>query len=160
MGGRRHTQPIRYLKTKSCNLNFNHCIISHYSKIEEVQNFFGTFLRISRWSLNQAHKYAWNTKKKDQQAGTELDQAQLKLGLDFALIFCRFGFSPFGLIKLVWLNRFGLVYLVFYISKILPGWFSLQFWFGKFSFGLVELVGLIWFCRFDWKRFGLVNLVL
>ena len=25
------------------------------------------------------------------QAGTELGQAQLKLGLDFTLIFCRFG---------------------------------------------------------------------
>ena len=47
------------------------------------------------------------------QAGTELGQAQLKLGLEFTLIFCRFGFSPFGLIELVWLNKFGLVYLVF-----------------------------------------------
>ena len=27
------------------------------------------------------------------QAGTELGQAQLKLGLDFTLIFCRVGFS-------------------------------------------------------------------
>ena len=35
------------------------------------------------------------------QAGAELGQAQLKLGLDFTLIICRFGFSPFGLIELV-----------------------------------------------------------
>ena len=132
MGGRRHTQPIRYLKTKSCNLNFNHCIISHYSKIEEVQNFFGTFLRISRWSLNQAHKYAWNTKKKDQQAGTELDQAQLMLGLDFTLIFCRFGFSRFCLVGLVCsikFCRFDCIDLVWYI------------WFITFqSFCLVYLI--------------------
>ena len=40
-------------------------------------------------------------KKRLRQAGTELGQAQLKLGLDFTLIFCRFGFSPFGLIELV-----------------------------------------------------------
>ena len=68
------------------------------------------------------------------QAGTELGQAQLKLGLEFTLIFCRFGFSPFGLIEFVWLNRFGLVYLLFYISKILLGRFSLWCWFGKFAF--------------------------
>ena len=30
---------------------------------------------------------------KNEQAGTELGQAQLKLGLDFTLIFCRVGFS-------------------------------------------------------------------
>ena len=29
--------------------------------------------------------------KVKKQAGTELGQAQLKLGLDFTLIFCRFG---------------------------------------------------------------------
>ena len=33
--------------------------------------------------------------------GTELGQAQLKLGLDFTLIICKFGFSPLELIKLV-----------------------------------------------------------
>ena len=31
----------------------------------------------------------------------KLHQAQLKLGLDFILIFCRFGFFQFGLIELV-----------------------------------------------------------
>ena len=39
--------------------------------------------------------------KATKQAGTELGQAQLKLGLDCTVIFCRFGFSPFGLIELV-----------------------------------------------------------
>ena len=36
-----------------------------------------------------------------EQAGAELDQAQYKLGLDFNLIFCRFGLSRFGLVELV-----------------------------------------------------------
>ena len=35
------------------------------------------------------------------QAGAELGQAQLKLGLDFSLILCRIGFSRFGLVELV-----------------------------------------------------------
>ena len=37
----------------------------------------------------------------DQQAGVELGQAQLKVGLDFTLIFCRLDLSPFGFIELV-----------------------------------------------------------
>ena len=57
--------------------------------------------------------------------GGGLGQAQLKLGLDFTLILCIFGFSPFGLIELGGLNRFGLVYLFFYIFKVLLGRFSL-----------------------------------
>ena len=40
-------------------------------------------------------------KKNEEQAGAELGQAQLKLGLDFILIFRRFGFSWFGLVELV-----------------------------------------------------------
>ena len=40
---------------------------------------------------------------KDEQVGTELGQAQLKLGLDCTVIFCRFGFSSFGLIELVFI---------------------------------------------------------
>ena len=36
------------------------------------------------------------------QAGAELGQAQLKLGLDFTLIFFKFGSSRFGLVHLVW----------------------------------------------------------
>ena len=47
----------------------------------------------------------WNAacsrQKKKEQAGTELGQSQLKLGLDCTVIFCRFGFSSFGLIELV-----------------------------------------------------------
>ena len=35
------------------------------------------------------------------QAGAELAQTQYKQGLDFTLIFCRFGFSRFGLVELV-----------------------------------------------------------
>ena len=43
------------------------------------------------------------------QAGAELGQAQLKLGLDFPLIFCRFGFSRFGLVELLsWIVFLGL----------------------------------------------------
>ena len=42
--------------------------------------------------------------KNKKQAGTELGQAQLKLGLNFTQIFCRFGFFPFGLMELIWLG--------------------------------------------------------
>ena len=35
------------------------------------------------------------------QAGAELGQAQLKLGLDFNLIFCKFDSSGFNLVELV-----------------------------------------------------------
>ena len=59
-----------------------------------------------------AHNFSILTDGKSKQAGTELGVAQLKLGLDFTLIICRFGFSPFELIELVRLNRFGLVNLV------------------------------------------------
>ena len=38
--------------------------------------------------------------KETEQAGAELGQAQLKLGFDFTLIFCKFGSSTFGLVKL------------------------------------------------------------
>ena len=44
-------------------------------------------------------KNVWRNFRK--QAGTELGQAQLKLGLDFTLIFCRIGFSPLRLLELV-----------------------------------------------------------
>ena len=37
-----------------------------------------------------------------QQAGAELCQAQLQLGLDFDYIVCIFGFSIFDLVELVW----------------------------------------------------------
>ena len=54
-----------------------------------------------------------NQGKRMKQAGTELGQAQLKLGLDFN--FCRFGFFGFSLIDLVW-YKFDLVDLVWYIG--------------------------------------------
>ena len=38
------------------------------------------------------------------QAGAELGQAQLKLGLDFTLIFCRFGLSRFGDLACGWIG--------------------------------------------------------
>ena len=37
--------------------------------------------------------------KEGKQAEAELDQAQLKLGLDIPLSFCRFGFSILGLVE-------------------------------------------------------------
>ena len=55
-----------------------------------------------------------------EQAGAELCQAQLKLGLDFTLIFCIFGLSAFtriGRIGFVGLNIFGLVHFVFTFQK-------------------------------------------
>ena len=44
------------------------------------------------------------------QAGAELGQAQYKLGLDFTLIFCRFGLSRFGLVELVCLIKICMFY--------------------------------------------------
>ena len=39
-----------------------------------------------------------------------------KLGLDFTLIFCRFGFSGFGLVELVWWISFCMLNLCWYIK--------------------------------------------
>ena len=66
------------------------------------------------------YKKKW-TKIKAKQAGAELGQAQLKLGLNFTLIFCRFGFSGFGFYFIGWIEKIGLVYLVLWISNILLG---------------------------------------
>ena len=52
------------------------------------------------------------------QAGAELGQAQLKLGLDFYLIFFRFVFSRFCLVQLVWKNWLGVFSFVGLIEKI------------------------------------------
>ena len=60
-----------------------------------------------------SHKANYNN-----QAGTELGQAQLKLGFDFTLNFFRFGFS--SSVFLEFICRFGLVNLVQEI------WFSPQ----------------------------------
>ena len=46
------------------------------------------------------------TLKKYKQAVAELGKAQIKLGLDFTLFFCRFGFSRFGLAESVWWIKF------------------------------------------------------
>ena len=72
------------------------------------------------------------------QAGAELGQAQLKLGLDFTPIFCRFGFSGFIFYFIGLIEKIGLVYLVLYISNILLN-----------RFNFVDI-----FCRL-----GLVNMV-
>ena len=48
----------------------------------------------------------------------KLGQAPLKLGFDFTLFLCRFGFVGFGMVKLVWwilFCRFDQKYLVSYI---------------------------------------------
>ena len=50
------------------------------------------------------------TDNSNKQAGAELAQAQLKLGLDFTLIFCRFALSRFGLIN--WFSGFSFVTLL------------------------------------------------
>ena len=64
-------------------LTFQETIAKLY-RVETVKS------RSEKWKLEQ-------TKITDefQQAGTELGQAQLKLGLDFTPIFCRFGISGF-----------------------------------------------------------------
>ena len=42
------------------------------------------------------------TNQRMKQAGPKLGQAQLKLGLDFTLIFYTFGFSVFSSVELDW----------------------------------------------------------
>ena len=49
----------------------------------------------------------WLEKRKKsniKQAGAELGQAQLILGLDFTLIFCSFGLSRFGDLACRWIG--------------------------------------------------------
>ena len=61
------------------------------------------------------------------QAGAELGQAQLNLGLGFTLILCRFGFTGYSLVDFVlWilLKRFCLVNLVLFISNNSLGKFN------------------------------------
>ena len=63
-------------------------------------------------SIKRRQKKTHPSRKNNQQAGAELGQAQLKLGLDFTPIFCRFGFSGFsfyliGLIEKIWFGIHG-----------------------------------------------------
>ena len=63
-------------------------------------------------SMKRRPKKNHPSRKNNQQAGAELGQAQLKLGLDFTPIFCRFGFSGFsfyfiGLIEKIWFGILG-----------------------------------------------------
>ena len=75
----------------------------------------------------------YETQENHKQAGAELSQAQIKLGLDFSSIFCRFGFARFGLVELVWWISFvGLV------EKI---WFGI---FGSLHFKYFPRQDLVW----------------
>ena len=75
--------------------------------VNEIISHLGTAQHILLILLCHCHKLPTNLKQNQgyntikRQAGTELGQAQLKLGLDFTLIFCRIGFSPLRLIELV-----------------------------------------------------------
>ena len=72
-----------------------------------------------RWDEMRWNEMKWNKMKqnKTKQAGAELGQAQFKLGLDFILIFCKFGSSSSGLVKLVGLLfRFGSSHLKHFVG--------------------------------------------
>ena len=63
-------------------------------------------------SMKRRPKKDHPSRKNNQQAGAELGQAQLKLGLDFTPIFSRFVFSGFsfyliGLIEKIWFGILG-----------------------------------------------------
>ena len=64
-----------------------------------------SILKLKLWSpakfVNRTCAPLPPPKKKWQQAGAELGQAQLKLGLDLIFIWCKFGSSRFGLVELV-----------------------------------------------------------
>ena len=49
--------------------------------------------KLSQMISKRAEVVNRNIDIEKEQAGTELGQAQLKLGLDFSLIICKFGFS-------------------------------------------------------------------
>ena len=49
--------------------------------------------KLSQMISKRAEVVNRNIDIEKEQAGTELGQAQLKLGLDFSLILCKFGFS-------------------------------------------------------------------
>ena len=73
----------------------------HYKQIFQnksfdLSNFLIVFLLQNR---------VVGTERRGKQAGSELGQAQLKLGLDFTLIFFRFGLSRFGHLVCGWIGR-------------------------------------------------------
>ena len=107
---------------------------------ETLKDDFKEWGKTQRWP--DKLKTTLKIKTTSKQAGTELGQAQLKLGLDFILIFHRFGFSWFGLVEFVGWIQFCRVYqidLVWYI------WFiTFQTLFGRFdSFWRFCLVSLV-----------------
>ena len=73
------------------------------------------------------------SQKNIKQAGAELGPAQIKLGLDFTLIFCRFDLSGFNLVvlvqwilfcrferkDLVWYNWFFIFQTFYFVDLIL-----------------------------------------
>ena len=75
--------------------------------------------------------------RQDEKAGAELGQAHLKLGLDFTLIFCRFGLSRIGLESSLWMNR----KLVRLYLQSRPALIFCRFVLSRL--GLVELIGQI-----------------
>ena len=87
------------------------------------------------------------------QAGAEPGQAQLKLGLDFTLTFCRFGLvelvcriSFFGLIGKIWFTMLGSVYIWFFtFQTFCEKDLILQIWFEIFD--SIDLVWYIWFAK-------------
>ena len=56
---------------------------------------------MSKKHLKEFLRENFKEQLKKQQAGAELGQAQLMLGMDYTLIFCRFRFSRLGLAELV-----------------------------------------------------------
>ena len=71
---------------------------------------------IMTWALRELGEHH---KKERTQAGAELGQAQLKLGLEFTSLFRIFGFSGFSFYFIGLIEKISLVYLVLYISNIL-----------------------------------------
>ena len=100
---------------------------------------------------------------KIRQAGAELGQAQLKLGLDFTLILVDLVSQD--LVQIYLLEWFSFVSLIeqiwFYmIGSLHSKYFVWSIWFCIFSF--VALVKLIWFNRlvwYIWFTFKRVNLI-
>ena len=83
-------------------LFFAHCTDSEGSK--KGRSVFGLFgssidfvLTLNHKSFELAHETHCSSIKTLKQAEAEMGKVQLKLGLDFTLIFCRIGLSRFGL---------------------------------------------------------------
>ena len=85
---------------------FAHCTNSEgHKKGRSVFGLFGSsidfVLTLNHKSFESAHETRCSSIKTLKQTEDELGKAQLKLGLDFTLIFCIFGLSRFGSIVLL-----------------------------------------------------------